>query len=101
MPGLELRRAMRRSPSFLSREAEEASHVLQRAYRRAARSAFRWPEEARDIVAQGRSLTELAHVGPFLETKILDWIRRRSRPPRPRGCGKFLTLAQSRRRLAK
>ncbi len=87
---------------LLSREAEEASYVLQRAYRRAARSTFRWPEEARDLVAQGRSLTELAHVGPFLETKILEWIRGRKRPPRPAPLRKdFLTLAQSRRRLAK
>ena len=87
---------------LLAREVETASHVLQRAYRRAARSAFRWPEEARDLVAQGRSLTELPHVGPFLEKKILEWIRRRMRPPRPVLLRKgFLTLAQSRRRLAK
>jgi hypothetical protein len=37
---------------LLSREASEASYVLQRAYRRAARSAFLWEVEARDLVAQ-------------------------------------------------
>ena len=51
---------------LLSREASEASYVLQRAYRRAARSAFLWEVEARDLVAQRRPLTELAHIGPFL-----------------------------------
>jgi hypothetical protein len=51
---------------LLSREASEASHVLQCAYRRAARSAFLWEVEARDLVAQKRPLTELAHIGPFL-----------------------------------
>jgi hypothetical protein len=53
---------------LLSREAEKTPYVLQRAYRRAARSAFLWKEEARDLIARRRSLTELAHVGPFLET---------------------------------
>ena len=51
---------------LLSREASEASYVLQRAYRRAARSAFLWEVEARDLVAQKRPLTELPHNGPFL-----------------------------------
>ena len=51
---------------LLSREASQASYVLQRAYRRAARSAFLWEVEARDLVAQKRPLTELAHIGPFL-----------------------------------
>jgi hypothetical protein len=49
---------------LLSREANEASYVLQRAYRRAARSAFLWDAEARDLVNEKRPLTELAHIGP-------------------------------------
>ena len=36
---------------LLSREASDSSYVLQRAYRRAARSAFLWEVEARDLVA--------------------------------------------------
>src|SRR5205807_7344878 len=47
---------------LLSREVNEASYILQRAYRRAARSALLWEVEARDLVAQKRSLTELAHI---------------------------------------
>jgi hypothetical protein len=51
---------------LLSREASEASYVLQRADRRAARNAFLWEVEAHDLVAQKRPLTELARIGPFL-----------------------------------
>src|SRR5437868_6008227 len=87
---------------LLSREASEASYVLQRAYRRAARSAFLWNVEVRDLVAQNRPLTELAHIGPFLQKQIRQWIRRREHPPPPPPLRKeFLTLAESRLRLAK
>ena len=87
---------------LLSREASEASYVLQRAYRRAARSAFLWDVEAWDLVAQKRPLTELAHIGPFLQKQIRQWIRRREHPPPPPPLRKeFLTLAESRLRLAK
>ncbi len=55
---------------LLSLEASDSSYVLQRAYRRAAGSAFLWEVEARDLVAQKRPLTELAHIGPFLQKQI-------------------------------
>jgi histidinol phosphatase-like PHP family hydrolase len=87
---------------LLSREANEASYVLQRAYRRAARSAFLWEVEARDLVAEKRPLTGLAHIGPFLQKQIRQWIRRKQHPSRPPPLRKeFLTLAESRLRLAK
>jgi len=87
---------------LLSHEASEASYVLQRAYRRAARSAFLWEVEARDLVAQKRPLTELAHIGPFLQKQIRQWIRQKRHPPRPPPLRKeFLTLAESRLRLAR
>ena len=87
---------------LLSREANEASYILRRAYRRAARSAFLWEAEARDLVTEKRPLTELAHIGPFLQKQIRQWIRRRQHPPRPPPLRKeFLTLAESRLRLAK
>jgi histidinol phosphatase-like PHP family hydrolase len=87
---------------LLSCEATEASYVLQRAYRRAARSAFLWEVEARDLVAQKRPLTELAHIGPFLQKQVRQWIRQKRHPPRPPPLRReFLTLAQSRLRLAK
>lgn len=87
---------------LLSLEAAKNSYVLQRAFRRAARSAFLWEVEARDLVAQKRPLTELAHVGPFLEKQIRAWIRRKEHPPRPPPLRKeFFTLAESRAGLAR
>jgi len=87
---------------LLSLEASKASYVLQRAFRRAARSAFLWEVEARDLVAQEEPLTQLAHVGPFLEKQIRYWIRRKQHPPRPPPLRKeSFTLAESRVRLSK
>jgi hypothetical protein len=86
---------------LLSREANEASYVLQRAYRRAARSAFLWEAEARDLVAAKRPLTELAHIGPFLQKQIRQWIRRRQHPPRPPPCEKNFSPRRKSPSLAK
>ncbi|HKS31940.1 MAG TPA: PHP domain-containing protein [Chthoniobacterales bacterium] len=87
---------------LLSLDASNASYVLQRAFRRAARSAFLWEVEVRDLVARKEPLTQLAHVGPFLEKQIRQWIRRKRHPPRPPSLRKeFFTLAESRARLSK
>jgi putative hydrolase len=87
---------------LLSLEASKASYVLQRAFRRAARSAFLWEVEARDLVARKEPLTQLAHVGPFLEKQIRQWVRRKQRAPRPPPLRRqFFTLAESRVRLSK
>src|SRR5438874_10402195 len=100
--GIDLAPSNAEIAELLSREASEASYVLQRAYRRAARSAFLWEVEARDLVAEKRPLIELAHIGPFLQKQIRQWIRQKQHPPRPPPLRKeFLTLAESRRRLAK
>ncbi|HET9417907.1 MAG TPA: hypothetical protein VFO30_01075, partial [Chthoniobacterales bacterium] len=66
----------------LAREAESSSGVLARAFRRAARLAFLWPDEVADLVAQNRPLRELAGVGPFIEKQIRDWI---DKPPALQG----------------
>jgi len=87
---------------LLSLETSKASYVLQRAFRRAARSAFLWKVEARELVARKEPLTQLAHVGPFLEKQIRHWIRRKQHPPPPPPLRKqFFTLAESRVRLSK
>jgi histidinol phosphatase-like PHP family hydrolase len=87
---------------LLSLEASQASHILQRAFRRAARGAFLWGVEARDLIARSEPLTQLPHVGPFLEKQIRQWIRQKQHPPRPPPLRKeFFTLAQSRLRLGK
>jgi histidinol phosphatase-like PHP family hydrolase len=42
-------------------------------YRRASRKALLWPEEALSLYREGRSLTELPGVGPYLEKAIRKW----------------------------
>jgi len=59
---------------LLAQQAETERGILVRAFRRAARSAFLWPEEVSDLVVQNRSLTELRGIGPFIEKQIRQWI---------------------------
>lgn len=59
---------------LLAGEAEASSGVLVRAFRRAARRAFLWPEEVVDLLAQNRPLTELMGVGPFIAKQIKRWV---------------------------
>ena len=85
---------------WLALEAEEAEGILKKAFRRASRSALLWPEEVIDLAATGRSLTELASVGPFIQRMILGWMEKppaiSKRPPLRRD---FLTIAEARRIL--
>jgi histidinol phosphatase-like PHP family hydrolase len=88
---------------LLAREAESAGGILSRALRRAARSAFLWPEEVGDVLAQNRSLTELRAIGPFIEKQIRHWI---DKPPRsthraPVIRRDFISLANARHLLAR
>jgi hypothetical protein len=59
---------------LLARNAETSSGILVRAFKRAARSAFLWPERASDLLAAGRGLTELHGVGPFIAAQLREWI---------------------------
>src|SRR3954468_13692366 len=85
---------------LLAQQAEGETGIRVRAFRRAARSAFLWPEEIADLVAQNRSLTELRSVGPFIEKQIRQWIEESRRsitaPALRQG---FLSLAEARRLL--
>ena len=88
---------------LLAREAEAESGILSRAYRRAARSAFLWPEQVADLIAQDRPLTELRSIGPFITKRIQRWI---DNPPKkkivvPSIRRDFLALADARVLLAK
>lgn len=80
-----------------------SSGILIRAFRRAARSAFLWPELAGDVFHGGRPLTELHGVGPFIAKQLQAWIEKRphetTRPPLIRR--DFLTRADARLILAK
>jgi putative hydrolase len=87
---------------LLAREAENSSGIRVRAFRRAARSAFLWPERAIDWLAQNRDLTELHGVGPFIARQIRAWIEE---PPAkvdkiPATRRDFLTLADAKVLLA-
>jgi histidinol phosphatase-like PHP family hydrolase len=86
---------------LLAREGEKTKPPLQRALRKAARSAFLWPEEAAEVVHTGRSLTELQSIGPYLEKLIRAWIEN---PPKisdiPDVRKNFMTLTEARRILA-
>jgi histidinol phosphatase-like PHP family hydrolase len=86
---------------LLARQAERESGTLSRAFRRAARSAFLWPEEVAQVAAQNRSLTELRSIGPFIEKQIRGWL---DKPPQsstriPEIRRDFVSLAEARRLL--
>jgi hypothetical protein len=87
---------------LLAQQAETETGILSRAFRRAARSAFLWPEEISDLVAQSRSLTELRGIGPFIERQIRNWfdkaVRRAKSVPALRQ--DFMSMAEARRLLA-
>ena len=82
---------------FLARAAESAEGIRQRACRRAARSAFLWPEHARDLLEQGRSLTELHGVGPFIAAQLRKWLEQPAKKMTPPALRRdFLALADAR-----
>ena len=87
---------------LLAQQAEHESGIRSRAFRRAARSAFLWPEEVTKLAAQNRSLTELRSVGPFIERQIRSWLDNppQSRHETPELRRDFISLAEARRLLA-
>jgi histidinol phosphatase-like PHP family hydrolase len=87
---------------LLAQQAERETGILSRAYRRAARSAFLWPEEVSHLLAQNRPLTELRGIGPFIEKQIRNWIDEGPRRPRtiPAARRDFISIAEARRLLA-
>jgi histidinol phosphatase-like PHP family hydrolase len=86
---------------LLARQAAQEEGIRQRAYKRAARSAFLWPEEAADLLAEGRALVELKSVGPFIARQLHIWLEK---PPlkvsAPLIRRDFLTVAEARAILA-
>jgi histidinol phosphatase-like PHP family hydrolase len=87
---------------LLARTAEEIEEVKRRAYRRAARAALSWFEEASDLLEEGRSLTELYAIGPGLEKRLKGWIED---PPQldespPESRAGFTTMSVARRIVA-
>ena len=82
---------------LLAEAARETDGMRQKALKRAAGSAFLWPEEADHILRSGRSLTELHGIGPFIAGKLQGWLEQ---PPPRSGLGDplrhdFLTRAEA------
>jgi len=86
---------------LLATESTRAAHPVERALRRASRRAFLWEVEASQLAREGRSLTELPGVGPYIEKKILKWLEEPPplSDPSPLRRG-FLTLTQARLALS-
>jgi histidinol phosphatase-like PHP family hydrolase len=86
---------------LLALEGEKSKPPLSRAYKKAARSAILWPEEAAQLLAEKRSLTELSSVGPFIAKMLTRWI---DSPPQgftvPPIRASFLFLAEAKRLLS-
>jgi DNA polymerase (family 10) len=60
-----------------------------------------WPDEAAELVAADRSLTELRSVGPFTAALLRGWLReQREPPPPPPPRAGFLSYAQARKIVA-
>ncbi|MGH2756295.1 MAG: hypothetical protein ACRDI3_00730 [Actinomycetota bacterium] len=68
---------------LLALRAEQLMGDRQRAYRRASRAAYKWPEEATVIIAEGRSLTELTGIGVKLSGLIKSWLDEPPEVPEP------------------
>ena len=82
---------------LLAQQAETETGILSRAFRRAARNAFLWPEEVSDLLAQTRSLTELRGIGPFIEKQVRQWIEKPHQAKTvPAIRRDFLSLAEAR-----
>jgi histidinol phosphatase-like PHP family hydrolase len=86
---------------LLGSAAEGESGHRRQALQRAARAARFWPEEASDVVAAERSVTELHGVGPWVGAMIHGWLDDPPAIPEPpetrRG---FMTVSEVRSVLA-
>src|ERR1051326_8233807 len=87
---------------LLAVEAQSAKMPTQKALRRASRRAFLWPEEAAGLLQQGRSLTELSGIGPYIEKLLTRWIDKPPAiPERPEIRRQFFTFTEAQKILAK
>ncbi len=87
---------------LLAVESESAKMPAKKALRSASRRAFMWPDEAVDLLQQGRSLTELTSVGPYISKLIRGWIESPPEiPVRPDIRKQFLTSTEAKAALAR
>jgi putative hydrolase len=86
---------------MLARASERETDRKAKAMRRAARSALMWPDEVADVhAAEGRSLSELRSVGPWLARVIAEMIEAPEVCDPPPLRSGFLTYAHARRVVA-
>ena len=85
---------------LLWRAGREETDHRRRALERASRASRFWSEEVHEIAESGRPLTDLNAVGPWIATRIKEWLEDPPPTPEPdetrRG---FLTYAEVRRTL--
>jgi histidinol phosphatase-like PHP family hydrolase len=67
------------SALLLAAAQEETTPHRKTALDRAAKEAWRWPEEAASLMSAGRALTELRSVGPWVAERLERWV---TEPPR-------------------
>jgi histidinol phosphatase-like PHP family hydrolase len=80
---------------LLAQRGDITEGPRQRAYYRSSAAAFLWPEEAADVLADGRPLTELRYVGDRLAARIAGWIEDPPEVPEaPARRSRFLSLTQ-------
>jgi histidinol phosphatase-like PHP family hydrolase len=86
----------RQLSELLAAASNEHAERRQRALRRASRHALMWPEEAADVVASGRSVTELSSVGPWVGGIINQLLDDPPEVPEPDPLrSDFLTMAEA------
>lgn len=85
---------------LLAVEAERHEGHRRKAHLRAARRAYVWEEEAAVLLLEGKPLTDLPGVGPYLSRVIAKWITDPPEIPDPPEARRdFLTLTGARRIL--
>ncbi|HWC13632.1 MAG TPA: PHP domain-containing protein [Actinomycetota bacterium] len=86
---------------LLALRADELEGDRQRAYRRASRAAYKWPEEAADLVDEERPLTDLTGIGAKLSGLIRSWLGDPPDVPEPPPIRSgFRSFAEARRIVA-
>lgn len=76
--------------------ADEYTDHRKKALKSGSRAAFLWDEEAEDLLEQGRDLTELPKVGPWLARLIGGWIEEPPGTPDPSPLRlDFMTMSQA------
>lgn len=86
---------------LLALEAEKESHFVAKAFRKASRLAFTWPEEVTAMIKEERSLIELAGIGPYLAKRIEEWIENPPKiPDSPPIRSSFLTMSEAKKIIA-